>query len=113
MPPLANIWIVAVMTVYAAVSVFGLALLKQATDVISVKFMIGAAAYGAGFLIWILVIIRALPLSIAFPVSAGALIVGTQIAGYVFLRESITMPHIVGVVLIFAGILLISAGAGK
>ncbi|MDF1754660.1 MAG: hypothetical protein P1U89_17885 [Verrucomicrobiales bacterium] len=65
--------------------------------------MSGASLYGIGFLMWYWILTR-VPLSIAFPIAAGGLAVGTQIAGHFVLKESLTYTHLVGVLLIVAGI---------
>jgi len=105
--------ILLIMAAYVTTSVAGLSLIKEATGLMTTKFLIGFVSYGAGFLIWILLLIRALPLSVAFPVSAGALIIGTQIAGAAYLRESLTKIHLLGVAAIMAGIVLIFAAGGQ
>jgi multidrug transporter EmrE-like cation transporter len=97
-----------VVLVYTCVSVIGLSLLKQAQDVLSWRFFFGALFYGAGFLIWVLVILRLTPFSIGFPIAAGALILGTQLAGYLVFRESITFLHGLGVMFIVIGITFVS-----
>ncbi|MEH6825881.1 MAG: hypothetical protein V7629_18455 [Motiliproteus sp.] len=96
-----------VVIIYAIISSIGLYLLKASHSVQSLGFAFGFFFYGSGFIIW-LYILRAYPLSMAFPAAAGAMIIATQIAGVVFLKETIQMPVIVGSVLIFFGILLIS-----
>lgn len=94
----------ATLGLYVILSVAGLAFVKAADNPVSLRFVIGGALYGAGFLIWIFAILRTLPLSIAFPLAAGALILGTQAAGWIFLKEALSPLHIVGVALIVAGI---------
>lgn len=94
--------------VYVIASAFGLYKLKQASVVVSSTFVLGFACYAVGFLLWI-VILRRLPLSIAFPVAAGSLIVASQVVGWWLLSESIDMAQILGVLLILAGASLIYA----
>lgn len=98
---------------YTILSVAGLTLLKQANSVVSLTFLGGAAAYGAGFLIWIFVILRTLPLSVGFPLAAGALILGTQVAGRFALREPINVQHAAGILFILVGIGLVSLEAAR
>ena len=95
-------------TVYALISAFGLYKIKAADGVQDVVMWIGAAAYGAGFLLWLL-ILRKFPLSIAFPVAAGSLIIATQAFSYLYLKEPITTTHLVGVALILAGVTIVFA----
>jgi multidrug transporter EmrE-like cation transporter len=99
---------VSVIIIYTVLSVIGLALLKQAPEIRSLKFLTGAIFYGSGFLIWILFILRLTPLSIGFPIAAGALILGTQVVGYLMFRESITFIHGLGIMFIIIGITLVS-----
>ncbi len=66
-------------------------------------FLIGCFFYGTGFLMWLL-ILRVLPLSIAFPVAAGSLIVATQLFGVLVLKEPIAPWHIAGIAFILVGV---------
>ncbi len=95
---------------YIGVSAFGLYKIKAAAQVMSVEFAIGFVMYGLGFLIWMYILLR-MPLSVAFPIAAGALIVCTQLIGYFLLGEKITVIHSVGVTAIVIGIALISVRA--
>ena len=99
-------WFPLLIIFYALISAFGLYLLKAAQEIQSIGFIIGAFFYGSGFLIW-MYILRLYPLSVAFPVAAGALIVGTQIAGILFLKEPFQIQTIAGITFIGIGILLI------
>jgi multidrug transporter EmrE-like cation transporter len=65
------------------------------------------AFYVAGFFLWLLVL-RWYPLSIAFPLAAGTLIVGSQILGIVLLSERYDALSIVGVSLILLGIAVLA-----
>lgn len=96
-----------VFVLYAALSVCGLSLIKEAAGPLNLRFWAGGVLYGAGFMIWILLIIRSFPLSVAFPLSAGALILGTQFAGWLFLKETLSAAHLGGVGAILFGIFLI------
>lgn len=93
---------------YALVSAYGLYRLKDATEVVSTGFAIGASCYGIGFLVW-LGILRLYPLSLAFPAAAGAMILATQLFGIAFLEEQTSWQSICGIVLIAGGIALIYA----
>lgn len=94
--------------VYVLVSAVGLYKIKAAEGVNDAALWLGAVAYGTGFVIWLL-ILRRFPLSFAFPVAAGSLIMATQAIGYAFLREPMSAEHLVGVTLIIAGIALVFA----
>lgn len=97
-------------TVYTLISAFGLYKIKAAEGMHDIVMWIGAAAYGAGFLIWLL-ILRKYDLSIAFPIAAGSLIIATQAISYVFLKETLSPVHLVGVMLIVTGIALVFSRA--
>jgi drug/metabolite transporter (DMT)-like permease len=88
--------------VYLFVSAGGLALLKAAVP-LSAAFFLGMALYGLGFGIWY-AILMVWPLSSAFPLAAGGLIVTTQVFGMVFLGESLSPMHLFGGALIVGGI---------
>ena len=107
-------WINAMMSIalfgtYCLTSCYGLYLLKVAQDIRSWTFLWGLVFYVAGAGMWMF-ILRLYPLSAAFPVAAGALVIGTMITGIVFLNENVTLPHFVGAGLVVAGIALISIG---
>ena len=88
--------------IYVIVSVSGLTLIKGAS-VVSVRFAAGLTLYVAGFGLFYLILNR-LPLSVAFPVAAGSLMLGTQISGWYVLGESLTLRHCVGLLVTFLGI---------
>jgi multidrug transporter EmrE-like cation transporter len=66
---------------YVFLSVGGLYGMKRADHILSWTFAGGFSLYVAGFGVW-LAILRMYPLSFAFPLAAGALIVGTQVVGW-------------------------------
>ena len=101
-------WFPPLLIFYALVSAYGLYLIKAAENWKSVSFVIGFGLYGSGFIIW-LFILRLYPLSIAFPAAAGALIVATQVAGIVFLKEPLHLGAMAGIGFIAIGIILIYA----
>lgn len=92
----------AVIALYALISAYGLYRIKAATEIASFGFLIGCIFYGSGFLIWIY-ILRILPLSVAFPLAAGCLMVATQLFGVLLLKEPMPIAHAAGVVLILIG----------
>ena len=91
---------------YILASTAGLLLIKRASLVWSWQFAAGFTIYGAGFVMWMW-LLRRLPLSVAFPTAAGALIVATIVAGRVFLNEKLSLPQIAGMALILGGIVLV------
>ena len=59
-------------------------------------------------MIWALILIRAMPLSVAFPVASAGLLVSSQITGYLFLNEKLDLTNFLAIafMLIGLGILL-------
>jgi multidrug transporter EmrE-like cation transporter len=95
------------LTAYVLVSVIGLHFLKtSAGAVLSVPFVLGVSCYGTGFALWYLMLTK-LPLSVAFPVAAGALMVGSQLVGHLLLGETLAARHLLGVLLIVIGITVV------
>ena len=98
---------------YTVVSVSGLTFLKLSDgNFFTLYGAMGAGLYGLGFIVWYGIPTQ-LPLSIAFPVAASSLVLGTQFVGYFFLREPIGVMHIAGLLLIISGIALVSLASGK
>lgn len=95
------------LAIYIVISCLGLYLIKVADSWKTPTFIAGLGFYGVGAIIW-LGILRLMPLSHAFPVAAGALVIGTMVVGVVFLSEVVSVWQGVGAVLIIAGITLIT-----
>jgi multidrug transporter EmrE-like cation transporter len=95
---------------YAAISAYGLYLIKDAPTLLSLRALVGGIFYGGGFLIWI-VILRVFPLTMAFPIAAGSLIVATQLIARFYLAETIVTSQTIGIGLIVVGIFLVSLRA--
>jgi multidrug transporter EmrE-like cation transporter len=95
---------------YAAISAFGLYLIKDAPTLLSTRALIGGLLYGGGFGIWI-VMLRIFPLSVAFPIAAGSLIVATHVVARLYLAEAPTAVQTLGVAVILVGIFLVFARA--
>lgn len=91
---------------YVVISSLGLYALKIANGTIGIGFLIGLAFYGGGFLVWYGLLAR-MPLSVAFPLAAGSLVIATQIVGAVFLGENLHLAHLGGIALIVAGIAVV------
>lgn len=102
-----HLWSASLFIIYIITSCFGLYLIKAADGWKTPAFAIGFVLYGAGAVIW-MVILRLMPLSFAFPIAAGALMIGTMLTGAFFLSEAITVWQIVGVFMIITGIGLIA-----
>ena len=88
---------------YAVISAFGLYKLKVADKILGIDFAVGAAAYGLGFIVWLFVL-RAFPLSVAFPIAAGSLVIATQAFGFYLLKEPMHAVHLIGIGFIVVGI---------
>ncbi|MEW6696500.1 MAG: class I SAM-dependent methyltransferase [Bacillota bacterium] len=96
---------------YMVVSSYGLYKLKT-SEFIDMNFITGTFFYGLGFLIWFL-ILKLFPLSVAFPIASGLLIISTQFVGIWFLSEKTNIYQISGVILIIIGIFLINFKVGN
>jgi len=101
------IWSASLFAIYIITSCFGLYLIKAAEGWKTSSFVIGFVLYGSGAVIW-MVILRLMPLSYAFPIAAGSLMIGTMLTGVFFLSETITSWHIAGAFMIITGIVLIT-----
>jgi multidrug transporter EmrE-like cation transporter len=102
-----NVPVLSLITVlYAAISASGLYLIKDAPTLMSSRALIGGLLYGGGFCIWI-AMLRVFPLSVAFPVAAGSLIVATHVIARFYLAESVSLPQTFGIGMIIAGIFLV------
>jgi len=99
----------ALLVAYVLASTAGLTLMKQgiaAKAVFAPRFAGGFGLYVLGFGLWLLLLNR-MPLSTAFPLAAGALIIATQAAGVLLLSERLAPAHMVGVALILAGLAVV------
>ena len=96
-----------ILGLYVGTSLFGLYKLKVAPFGVNVDFAIGFTAYAVGFLIW-LFILKVVPLSIAFPLASGSLMLGTQIVGILVLGEAWDSAHVLGVALLLSGVVVLS-----
>jgi len=101
------IWSASLFVIYIITSCFGLYLIKAAEGWKTSAFVIGFVLYGSGAVIW-MVILRLMPLSFAFPIAAGSLMIGTMLTGAFFLSETITVWQIAGAFMIITGIVLIT-----
>lgn len=105
--PFMNAPVLGLITVlYAAISAYGLYLIKDAPTLMSARALVGGFFYGGGFCIWI-AMLRVFPLSIAFPVAAGSLIVATHLIARFYLAETVLASQTFGIGLIIAGIFLV------
>jgi multidrug transporter EmrE-like cation transporter len=94
---------------YALVSVSGMVLIKGADTVVSLKSGLGFALYIISFAIWTGVILRVMPLSQAFPLASGFVILGSQVAGWLLFKERMVPVQALGAATILLGVILMSA----
>jgi multidrug transporter EmrE-like cation transporter len=97
-----------VFLIYVVTSCSGLYLIKAADNWKTPSFLIGFTLYGIGALMW-MGILRLFPLSFAFPIAAGSLVIGTTITGVFLLHETVSIWHLSGAFLIIFGITLIAS----
>ncbi|MCF8473163.1 MAG: hypothetical protein K9G26_00590 [Emcibacter sp.] len=95
---------------YLMISTAGLIFLKMSDGrLLSLSGGAGIFFYGMGFIVWYFILSK-VPLSVAFPVAAGGLIVATQITGQIIFKENLSLVHLGGVLLIIIGISLVTSG---
>ena len=97
-----------IFVVYISVSLLGLFQLKSAEVGVNFQYLAGMLLYIASFFLW-MVVIRWYPLSIAFPLAAGTIIVGTQVLGALLLSERFDVVSLVAVSFILVGLILLAA----
>jgi multidrug transporter EmrE-like cation transporter len=97
-----------IFVVYVSVSLLGLFQLKSADVGINLQYIAGISLYVLGFFLW-LIVIRWYPLSVAFPLAAGTIIVGTQVVGALLLSERFDAISFVAVSFILIGLILLGA----
>ena len=98
---------IAIFILYLVCTLYGLYALKTYNFGMNWEYILGFITYLLGFVIW-LVVLKLYPLSLAFPVAAGALIVGTQLIGYFALGDKFDWIKMSGVLFIVLGIFTIS-----
>ncbi|PML80847.1 hypothetical protein [Enterovibrio norvegicus] len=92
---------------YIASSSFGLVFIKKSTGLFSFLFMAGNVLYIVGYIIWVSVILKMLPLSTAFPLASAGLLIASQIAGKLVLDEKVDIYNLVGCGFIILGFIII------
>jgi drug/metabolite transporter (DMT)-like permease len=68
---------------------------------------LGAVSYAASFLLWLIVLAR-VPLSVASPLAVGVTIAFSTLLAWLVLHEPMTPRLLLGLVLIVAGVTLVS-----
>lgn len=86
--------------------------MKSALSWSTLVFFAGVLLYVLGAAIW-LAILRLYPLSVAFPVASGALMIGTTLIGIFFLKEQVSAQHLAGIVFIMMGIGILAVNMGR
>ena len=73
--------------------------------------VLGASSYIASFLVWLVILYR-VPVSRAYPVAIGLTLTFTALGSRFLLGETLAVSHVVGIVTVFAGVVLLSLPAG-
>jgi multidrug transporter EmrE-like cation transporter len=73
--------------------------------------VVGALSYAASFVLW-LVVLAKVPLSVAYPVAVGVTIAVSTLFAWLLLREPMSLRLLLGLVLIVAGVTLVSTTTG-
>jgi multidrug transporter EmrE-like cation transporter len=68
---------------------------------------LGALAYATSFCAWLIVLAR-VPLSVAYPVAVGATLAVSSVLAWALLGEAMTMQLVLGTLMIFAGVVVVS-----
>ena len=74
--------------------------------IFDLNFLMGFLCYGVSILIWIYVLSK-VPVSIAYPMQSMGYIIGVLLA-YFFLKESLNLSIVSGLILITVGVVLIA-----
>lgn len=72
--------------------------------------LLGALSYGASFLLWLVVLSR-VPLSVAYPVAVGVTIAFSTLFAWLLLHEPMSLRLLLGLVMIVAGVTLVSTAS--
>ena len=90
---------------YSISSAIGLSLLKY-FPVFSVQGLFGVFFYGGAFLFWITYIIKQMPLSSAFPIASGMIVVALFLVTF-FIEKTFSWNELIGAIIIVIGISII------
>lgn len=74
---------------------------------VSFRMLAGMFFYVCSFLLFMILLPR-FNLTYLYPISAGVLYVVIIISGVVFLRERLPITHIIGIVLVFSGVVMLN-----
>lgn len=77
---------------------------------LSIPFMVGALLFGGGLMCYMRAL-EALPLAVAYPTVVGTSIVLISASSIVLFGERLSTGHVIGVLLIFAGLFMLTRHA--
>ena len=92
--------------IHATTGSLGLYLIKTHKIAFEWGFLLGFGVYLASFTIWLL-ILKHHPLSVAFPVSSSLLLITTQLVGYFFLGETVSLNKLIGIAFMLLGVFFV------
>jgi small multidrug resistance pump len=105
---------------FSAWLLLGAAITAEITAALALRFcdgftkplpaVLALAAYGTAFYA-VSLALKTLPVSVAYPVWAGAGAAGVALFGVLLLREPASVGQAIGVVLVVAGIVLLNLGS--
>lgn len=72
-------------------------------------FIVGIILYGAGTLVWMRVISTE-PLSVGYPILMSMAFATITVGAAIFFKEAITIPKIIGMIVIIIGVVIASNG---
>lgn len=72
-------------------------------------FVLGVILYGSGTLLWMRVISTE-PISIGYPILMGVAFLAITIGAAVFFKEAMSIPKILGMMIILVGVIVASQG---
>jgi len=111
---------IALFAAYTVMSVLGLLLLKHSLPLVRMNWptglpvdtamllvVSGACLYIASFVVWLVILARH-ELSSAYPIAIGLTLVFSTAGAAVILSEALSVGRLVGIGLIFIGILLVT-----
>lgn len=90
------------LAIYSISSAIGLSLLKY-FPLLSAQGLLGGVLYGGAFLFWILYLIKLMPLSSAFPIASGMIVVALFLVTS-FIEKTFSYNELIGSFIIVLGI---------
>lgn len=90
------------LVIYSISSAIGLSLLKY-FPILSMQGLFGVFLYGGAFLFWITYIIKQMPLSSAFPIASGMIVVALFLVTFL-IEKTFFWNELIGAIIIIIGI---------